>query len=205
MKRSRKLGSFRGADPVDPPASAVRAVSFRQRFDWQWICRRIRARGIAAQDVEDVAQEVVIAMNEAEGRMVVAEGQPRDEVRRALLRTIVRRKVAGHVEVCVRRQRVEAGAAPEMHDVADAAPNAEELALARADAMWVRAALAELEKTARNQHAVFVAYEVEELPMGEVAAKLGIRENTAWTRLRLARQALHETLRRWTAQRRFAG
>lgn len=205
MKRSRKIGSFRGAEPVDPPASAVRAVSYRQRFDWQWICRRVRARGIAAQDVEDVAQEVVIAMNDAEGRMVVAEGQSRDEVRRALLRTIVRRKVAGHVEVCVRRQRVEDGAAPEAHDVADAAPNAEELALVRADMLPMRAALAELEKTAGAQHAVFVAYELEELSMAEVAAKLGIRENTAWTRLRLARQVLQETLRRWAAQERFAG
>ena len=39
-----------------------------------------------------------------------------------------------------------------------------------------------------EQRAVFVLYEVDEIPMKEIAESLGIPANTAYSRLRLARE-----------------
>jgi RNA polymerase sigma-70 factor (ECF subfamily) len=57
-----------------------------------------------------------------------------------------------------------------------------------------------------KRRAVFRAYAMEELQMSEVAARLRIRETTAYNRLRLAREDLQDALHRlWKADERKPG
>ncbi len=63
------------AGSTDRPRSTTRVASFRKRFDWAWIRARVAARGIPPGDIDDVAQEVVIAMSEAEPRLRIPPGK----------------------------------------------------------------------------------------------------------------------------------
>ncbi len=56
-----------------------------------------------------------------------------------------------------------------------------------------------------RRRAVVVAYELEGIPMTEVAAAVGIPVNTAWNRLRLAREDLRTAWGRLAAQRGMPG
>ncbi len=64
-------------------------------------------------------------------------------------------------------------------------PSAEDRAVEREAAGLVGAAL---DAMPIEQRAVFVMYEVDEIPMKEIAESLGIPANTAYSRLRLARE-----------------
>ena len=179
--------------------SARRKAQMRPA-SWQWTCDRIRGLGVAAADVEDLAQEVTIAMHSAERRMIEAGKEPLPESeRRALLWIIVRRRVA-NCRRAGRWLRERTADAAELAEVPDTAPSPEVLTLAHAEAAPLRAALAELERAEPDRHAVFVAHQLHELSMAEIAASQGIRVNTAWTRLRLAREALLATVARYAAR-----
>jgi RNA polymerase sigma-70 factor (ECF subfamily) len=52
-----------------------------------------------------------------------------------------------------------------------------------------------------DKRAVFVACDLEELPIAEVAASLGIPRNTAASRLRLARAEFTKAVRRLARRR----
>lgn len=67
--------------------------------------------------------------------------------------------------------------------------NQEEGLLRRQTAERVRAAVAMLPE---KQREVFVLYELEDLSGSEIAALLGVPENTVWSRLRLARKRFEE-------------
>jgi RNA polymerase sigma-70 factor (ECF subfamily) len=56
-----------------------------------------------------------------------------------------------------------------------------------------------------EKRAVFVMYEVDEVPADEIAAILGIPLNTVHSRLRLARKQFQETLARFEARDRHRG
>lgn len=158
--------------------------------DWRWICDRIRRAGVVAHDVEDVAQEVTIAMHRTEERRAAEKSDPLPETeRRALLLGIICRRVSEHWRGCG-RHRERAADAAELAEIPDTEPTPEALALARAEAEPLRAALAELERTAPDKCAILVAHQLDERPMDEIAASLGIPTNTAWNRLRLARRAV---------------
>lgn len=79
-------------------------------------------------------------------------------------------------------------------------PGAEALALARTPVVILNDGLALLRETAPDDHAVVLAYELDELPMNEVAAFLGIRLNTAWNRLRRGRAVLRAHFQRAASQ-----
>jgi RNA polymerase sigma-70 factor (ECF subfamily) len=65
------------------------------------------------------------------------------------------------------------------------APNAEDLAAKREAAALVNRAL---EAMSLDQRAVFVLYEIDEMPMKDIAEALDVPLNTAYSRLRLARE-----------------
>ena len=58
-----------------------------------------------------------------------------------------------------------------------------------------RALLAALEQLPEDQRLIFALTELEELSAPEIAAALGIKLNTVYSRLRLARRALAARLR----------
>ena len=186
---------------TDPPRSTTRVASFRRRFDWAWIRARVAARGIPPGDIDDVAQEVVIAMSEAEPRLVIPTGKRAADVRRSVLHTIVRRRVAQYwknradepTEVQARSE-VEQGIVR----------SAEEEALVHGPSVALHEALRELAQTNSDAHAVVVAYELEGEAMSVLAARLKIAENTCWNRLRAGRLGLRDIFRRREAGERFA-
>lgn len=189
-----------GAQDIAPTRRPPRVAPFRMRFDWAWIRARVAAHGIPPGDIDDVAQEVVISMSEAEPRLVIPPGRRPAEVRRAVLRTIVRRRVANYWQA-------RAGRPTELHADDELAfgtfPSAEEEAVALGRLLELEDALAELEHTRPDAHAVLVAYELDGEAMGRLAGRLGIPENTAWTRLREGRLRLQEIVTRQRAAEQF--
>jgi RNA polymerase sigma factor (sigma-70 family) len=191
-RRRRKTGGAR------PPSIPGRTGSFRERLGWRWIRARVLAWDVRERDADDVVQEVVIAAAEAiqkaehESGLRAAE-LPR-ETRRALLRAMVRRQVVHYRNVYGRGPEMEACQPSE--NVPDTALNVEEQALANTDTLRLCDALAELRETAPAYHALVVAFAIDELPMEDVAAALGIPKKAAWNRLRLGWDALRKILRR---------
>jgi DNA-directed RNA polymerase specialized sigma24 family protein len=143
-----------------------------------------------------VAQEVVIAVDnaikKAEQEWGLREGQLPHEARRVLLRGMLRRQVRKY------RRAAASGdvltMSPRWEDVPDAAPNAEEQALANTAIEMVREALDELQETAPEHHAGLVGFEIDGLIMDRVAAALGIPKNTAWSCLRTGREVFRRIL-----------
>jgi RNA polymerase sigma-70 factor (ECF subfamily) len=84
----------------------------------------------------------------------------------------------------------------------DSSPNLEELV----DRKRARLVLDDLISAMPDDlRAVFVLYEVEGVPVAEIAEALGIAQGTAASRLRRAREAFEEALARHRAKERFKG
>jgi RNA polymerase sigma-70 factor (ECF subfamily) len=75
-------------------------------------------------------------------------------------------------------------------------PDPEQQFSGQQEAALVERALHHIELERR---AVFVAFELEEMPMPEIALSLGIPLNTAYSRLRLARKEFSDAIRRLRA------
>jgi RNA polymerase sigma-70 factor, ECF subfamily len=138
---------------------------------------------VPAADVQDVAQEVFLA---------IAQGLPRFE-QRSSVKTwvcgICLRKASDHLRKLARRREAPEGSGGEAVD-----PGEPHGALLRRErALRLQAALATLPEP---QLQVFVLYEIEELPMAEVARALGCARFTAYTRLRAARSRVRECFER---------
>ncbi len=166
----------RAADLCD--AAGPPAPTFAEVFDGYaaYVLGLLPRLRVPAADVQDVAQEVFLA---------IAQGLPRFEGRSAVktwVCGICLRKASDHHRKLGRRRESFAGGA--------------EL-LESSDAIQPQAALLQRERARRLQDAlatlpeaqlqVFVLYEIEELPMAEVARALGCQRFTAYTRLRAAR------------------
>jgi len=85
-------------------------------------------------------------------------------------------------------------------DVSDTAPIAEQLLI---ESEALSQALQALESLDPDERAVFVAHELDELPVPDVADALAIPLNTAYSRLRRARSKFEAAARRLTAQERL--
>lgn len=147
--------------------------------------RRTLARfGIRTRDIEDLMQETLRA---------VARGLPAFDPSRAVtpeaavrgwLFGICARQAASHHRA--RRRRAEdLRETAELDGFGDGAPSAEDTFLACETSARLHRVLESIEPERR---AVIVAYELEGTPMSDVATRFGIPVNTAWNRLRLARE-----------------
>jgi RNA polymerase sigma-70 factor, ECF subfamily len=168
------------------------ALSFTDVFSSQapYVLGLLSRLGVAPPDVEDVAQEVFI---------VIHEKLPGFE-QRSSLKTwvcgICLRKASDYRRRAHRRhERLVA----EHDDRASASEHAESKLLRDENAARLQHALATLPEPLMQ---VFVLYEIEELPMLEVARAIGCPRFTGYTRLRAARRALRERLARPEAARR---
>lgn len=147
-----------------------------------YVARALRCLGVREDEVPDAVQEVFLVVHR---RLTEFEG-------RASLRTWL-------YAICLRqamrqrrrraRRREEPVARPPEPD-ADVPTPREALERQRA---LVRA-LAILERLDEDKRAVFVLYEVEQLPMGEVAEVLGCPVKTAYSRLYAARREVRRML-----------
>lgn len=175
------LGQYKGmgptAVPFDPGQSASPLTpTFRELFEdeFSYVCQTVRRLGVREHDIEDVAHDVFVVVHRK-----LAEFDPRMRVRPWLF-GIAFRAVAAYRRR--RKYRNEAGDEPEpIH----AGPYADE----------------EIEKKQRNEvlyrvldsmhpdrRAVFVMHSIDGHTIPEIASSLEIPVNTAYSRLRLARE-----------------
>jgi RNA polymerase sigma-70 factor (ECF subfamily) len=170
--------------PIAPTHDRFQAV-FQAEF--AYVCTSLRRLGVGERDLEDVAHDLFV---EVWKRFTTYD--PARPIKPWLFAFAFRfasdyRRLARHkVEVFVER------------DAEETAPRADEL-LAKRDAQ--RTLLAALESIDVERRAVFIMFELDEVPMQEIAGSLGIPTNTAYSRLRLAREEFQAAAHRLAAQR----
>lgn len=145
------------------------------------VWRTMRRLGRREADAEDLAQEVFL---------IVFRKLPAFEGRSKLstwIYGICVKVAADHGRRAHVRREVPAAELPEP---GGAAP--------QEDAVARRQALARLDDLLAllddDKRAVFVLYEIEELPMADVAAAVGAPLQTAYSRLHAARKLIHEAI-----------
>jgi RNA polymerase sigma-70 factor (ECF subfamily) len=159
---------------------------FEAEFAYVW--RSLRRLGVAARDVEDVAQDVFVQVHAK-----LAAYDPTRPVRPWLFAFAFRcasdwRRLARHkVEVMVDPEQASATAP----DADDAMARAEDRALV----------LQALECVDLERRAVLILYEFDDIPMARIAEVLGVPLFTAYSRLRVARAEFTAAVRRIRLQR----
>jgi RNA polymerase sigma-70 factor (ECF subfamily) len=169
--------------PTAPPPAAFREV-YRANAAFVW--RVLRRLGVPHADAEDVTQEVFV---------VVLKKLP-SFAQRSSLRTWLYGIAYRSASEYRRRRHLRSEVPTEQPDAGAAeAPQLESLDRKRAR-QRLDAILAELDD---DKRAVFVFYEIEELAMSEVAEVVGCPLQTAYSRLRAAREHVEAAARRLAA------
>ncbi len=162
-----------------------RDALFERIFDaeYDYVHHSLRRLGVQQRDLEDLAHDVFVAVYGNLSRY--------DETRpiKPWLFAFAFRLASDYRRLA--RHRTALGVEPD--DVVASQPSAEDTAIDRQTARLVDRALDGLPL---EQRAVFVMYEIDETSMKDVAETLEIPVNTAYSRLRLARAAFAEAVRR---------
>ena len=166
-----------------PPAQMIRKDPVLEAYQQEitYVFHALRWLGARPQEIEDLAQEVFIALRRAWSRY--------DSSRplRPYLFGVAFRVVS------MQRRKTKREVAFGRLEISDGGPHPDELLQAKqARAMVLRA----LEKIPLRRRAVLVMHDLEEVPMGQVAAALSVPLFTAYSRLRKARTELETAIRR---------
>jgi RNA polymerase sigma-70 factor (ECF subfamily) len=165
-----------------PPFHAI----YKQYLDFVWSSAGHLGAGTDA--IDDVVQDVFIVIH---AKLATLQ---RPEALRSWIYGIVRRTVSDYRRS--RRTRDAAGASLDV-EPRSSQPSPLEVAERNADLELLERVLAELDETKRE---VFVMVEVLEMTVPEVVQALDVPLNTAYSRLRLARQSFEEALARHEAR-----
>ncbi len=173
------------AEAGDPPR-VVASATFRAVFDAEcgYVWTTLRRLGVAERDVEDVAHETFLRV--ARHLDEYEPGRPL----RAWLFVFAMRMARDYRRLARHRAEV-VGVAEEPPDDKSIRPD-EALAARETHALVMRA----LDALDWDKRVVFVACELEEREVAEVAETLDIPRNTAASRLRLARREFTAAIRR---------
>ena len=165
------------------------AVDFQELFQEHagYVWSTLRRLGAAREDVEDLVHEVFLRVH-----LHLGEYDRSRPIRPWLFGFAYRVALEHRREG--RRRPITAPVEP-----ADTTPPADELVARAEDRQLVLDALAALEL---ERCAVFVMFEVDEVPMNEIARTFGIPVNTGYSRLRLAREDFAAAVKRLKARRR---
>jgi RNA polymerase sigma-70 factor (ECF subfamily) len=172
--------------PVDPAAvrSNQGAMPFAQvyseYFPFVWRC--LRGLGLQAGVVDDAAQDVFLVVHR---QLETFRGQ---SSMRTWLFGILRNVASNYRRRTVRKEGHNSGL---RGDVTHTAPGPLENAQNAQAAAFVQTFLADLDEKKRS---VFILGVLEEMSIPEVAATLSIPLNTAYTRLRRAREDFQRAL-----------
>jgi RNA polymerase sigma-70 factor (ECF subfamily) len=172
--------------PIERDRPAVTSRDVRELFDAHgaYVCRTLRCLGVGERELGDVCQEVFLVVHR---RLPEFEG--RASIRTWLYAICLRRALAHRRKAA--RLREEAVPEPPDRISDEPAPDDE---MARAQKLAL--ALEVLARIDEERRAVFVLYEVEQLPMSEVAEIVGCPMQTAYSRLYAARKEIASLLRR---------
>jgi len=166
------LSSLLLAMPAAPaPPRVVFADVYAEHGAFVW--RSLRRLGVREADIEDVCQEAFVVAHRKLGDF--REGSMRAWLFAIALRVASDYRKRAHI-------RTEVALDLAMEPWA-AAEQPRQIDRARAKA-WLEAILASLEE---DKRVVFIAYELEEMPMKDVAAAAGCPLQTAYSRLHAAR------------------
>ena len=152
--------------------------------------RLLRRLGVRTADVEDAFQEVFVIVHRKLGALEKPSSM------RAWVYGICIRVAAKY-----RRRRSSAREVAEdaADEQIDPTTPVEHLDAKRAREVLVTI----LDQLDDDKRSVFVLFELEERPMAEVAQIVGCPVQTAYTRLRAAREEVAEAVRRYRARREF--
>lgn len=171
--------------PAEPAAPSFDAI-FAECAPFVW--RALRRLGVRDADLKDVSQEVFLVVHR---KLTTFDG--RSSARTWVYGITLRvasdyRRLAQH-----RRERMTA----EPPERAQPASQHDDLERRRALA-WLDEVLDSLDETKR---AVFVLFEIEQVPMDEIAEAVGCPVQTAYARLYAARKHVEAAARREQARR----
>ena len=180
---------------VVPPSAAVSdsceepldsTAVFQREFRYVW--SSLRRLGVHERDLEDMAHEVFVRVHDQ--LALFDESRPLKPWLFGIALGVATnyRRLARH--------RVEL--VTELPDVSDPHGAAEDALLARERAELVQAALLGV---SLEQRAVLVLHELDGCAMPEVATTLGLNLNTAYSRLRLGREAFRAAFRRLASKK----
>jgi len=170
-------------------ADARLRVLVDTQFDFIW--RSLRRLGVPATDADDCAQQVfLVASRKLDDILPGCE--------RPFLFSTALRVASGARRSRTRRREVF----DEVDDPQDSAPSPEQIAEKKRE----RALLDEvLDRLPMDLRAVFVLFELEELPSAEIAEVLAIPLGTVASRLRRARDEFQRIIARMRARDAFDG
>ncbi len=151
--------------------------------------RSARALGVRPEAVDDVVQEVFVVIHKR------LDGIQERSHLRAWISRIVLNVVRHHRRTGARKSPHDrSGSEPrDPDDLPNRAPDPYQAAALGERARHVQRLLDSLEEWKRE---ILVLAEIEQLSVPEIAAALDLKLNTAYSRLRLARQAFDEALAR---------
>lgn len=184
------LGRDEGRE-AEARAQGVEIPSFAEVFRTYsgFVWRVLLRLGVAESDVEDVAQEVFLGVH---------RNLPRFEGRcsmRTWVYGICHRRAVDYRRRAMVRHEVATDEPPELGEDAGQEEGLD-LAQARAQLKHV------LDSLDEDKRAVFVLFEIESIPMDEVAEIVGCPLQTAYSRLYAARRKVEAAAQRLRAQRR---
>jgi len=168
------------------PARSSHGARFREIYETEknFVWNLMYHFGVLPQDREDIFQEVFLrAFRQPEP--LLAGSSPRPWLMGIAFR------VASEWRRHQKKHTVTEPASSE--DQRSDFPDPEQQFSGQQEAALVGKALQHIELERR---AVFIAFELEEMPMPEIATNLGIPLNTAYSRLRLARKEFSDAIRK---------
>ncbi|XYH94653.1 RNA polymerase sigma factor [Sorangium sp. So ce1128] len=151
--------------------------------------RLVILRGVPARDAEDVAQEALLRGLEAEQRI-----EPGGDSAPYCV-TIALNQARNHLRDAGRRGEVLTSF--DEREPHEGGPTPEDLLRLRQRAELTRRLIAQVDPKYRD---ILIRHELEETPLVEIAAELGLNIQTVKTQYRRAREELDAQMRRWQAQ-----
>jgi RNA polymerase sigma-70 factor, ECF subfamily len=153
-----------------------------------FVWRVLRTFGVAEAQVEDAVQDVFVVVHRR-----LREWQGKAAITTWLF-AIARRVASGHRRRASKRVEARAEAQADVRSVridelVDPHPGAGDPFAEASRAQAAATVLAILEQLDEDKRIVFALVELEQIPVPEVARMLDLKLNTAYSRLRLARQA----------------
>jgi RNA polymerase sigma-70 factor (ECF subfamily) len=184
---SRPVEVKQASSARDAPAPPPFRELFEQHFSFVW--NTLKRLGVQERDLEDLAQQVFLQVH---GQL---EAYDATRPLRPWLFGFAYHAASNYRALA--RHRVELSVvAPEP---SDPHPPADELLITRQELELAEQALA---RVPFERRAVLLMHEVQGHSVPELARTLAIPVNTAYSRLRLARQDYEQAVRRLRAQRR---